>query len=125
MCLEHITGEILSTRPLLPAGHTEAAEPKVFLQFGPSVLPLLLTEGAAVAVGDLLALLDVGDGGRDDKLAPVNPDHVGVAGVIEHGQGWSDHLAYRAGGVTYRMEQMIFTGSQGGFDFSSTTPNFP
>ena len=109
MFLEHVTGEIIPTRPLLPAGQTEAAEPEVFPQLGPSVLPLLLTEGAAVAVGDLLALLDVGDGGRDDELAPVNPDHVGVAGVIEHGQGGSDHLAYRAGGVTYRMGQ-IFSG---------------
>ena len=57
MILEHVAGEIISTGPLLPAGQTEAAEPEVFLQLGPSVIPVLLTEGAAVAVRHLLSRL--------------------------------------------------------------------
>ena len=82
---------------LLPAGQTQTTEPEVLFEFCSPVLPLLLSEGAAVAVGHLLPLLDVRGGGRNDKFSPVNPHHVWVAGVIEHGHGRSDDLTYRAG----------------------------
>ena len=101
LCLEHVAGEVVPAGPFLLAGKTETAEPEIFPQLGPPILPLLLTEGAAVAVGHLLPLLDVGGGGRNDKFAPVNPHHVWVAGVVEHGHGRSDDLTYRAGRVTW------------------------
>ena len=115
--MRQVTGLLLEMLPqlyrfcLLPAGQTETTEPEVLFKFCSPVLPLLLSEGAAVAVGHLLPLLDVRGGRGQDELTIVNPHHVGLTGVIEHGHGRTDHLPDGGGGVAGHQVEAIKAAS--------------
>ena len=82
--------QILDGGPVLEAGQAAALELVVALQLPPAVLPPLAVVHLPVALGDLLARLDVPVGHADHPLAEVAPHEGGVAGVVEEGGGEED-----------------------------------